>query len=117
VWVERGGERLSTLDLFDGRFALLAGAEGWAWCDAARLVASRLNLPLDAYRVGAEGDLIDRDGDWGATYGVTLAGAVVVRPDGVVGWRGASGAESPSEEMDRVLSHLLCRGSLPTRSA
>jgi len=117
VWMERAGARLSTLDLFDGRFVLLAGAEGGAWCDAARQVAARLGIALDAYRVGVAGDLIDRDGDWGAAYGVTPAGAVLVRPDGAVGWRSAGGAGAPEEDMGRVLSYLLGHMPLPARSA
>ena len=117
VWLERDGQRISTLDLFDGRFVLLAGAQGEAWCDAARLVAADLGIALDAYRVGAAGELIECDREWGATYGVTPAGAVVVRPDGAVGWRCAGGAESPTEDMGRVLPHLLGGIPLPARSA
>ncbi len=116
VWVERDGARLSTLDLFDGRFVLLAGAEGEAWRDAALQVAARLGLALDTYRVGVEGDLIDLDGDWGAAYGVTPTGAVVVRPDGAVGWRGEGGGGSPAEELGRVLPQLLCRVPLAAQS-
>ena len=116
VWVERDSARLSTLDLFDGRFVLLTGSEGEAWRDAARPVAARLGIALDTYRVGVEGDLIDRDGDWGAAYGVTPTGAVVVRPDGTVGWRSEGGVRSPEEELGRVLPQLLCRAPLPTQS-
>jgi len=117
VWVERAGQRISTLDLFDGRFVLLAGAEGAAWCDAARSVATRLGIGLDSYCVGVAGDLIDRNGNWGAAYGVTATGAVVVRPDGAVGWRSAGGVRTPAEELERVLPHLLCRMPPPTPSA
>jgi len=117
VWVERDGARLSTLDLFDGRFVLLTGPEGEAWRHPARLIAARLGIGLDIYRVGAEGDLIDRDGDWGAAYGVTPTGAVVVRPDGTVGWRAEGGVGSPAEELGRALPQLLCRAPLPAPSA
>ncbi len=117
VWVERDGARLSTLDLFDGHFVLLTSAEGGAWCDAAHSVAARLGIALDAYRVGADGDLIDCDGDWAAAYGVTPAGAVVVRPDGAVAWRSEGVVGSPAEELGRALPQLLCRAPLPVRSA
>ena len=117
VWIERASQRISMLDLFDRRFVLLAGAEGVAWCDAARPVAARLGIDLDSYRVGMAGDLIDRDENWGAAYGVTPTGAVVVRPDGTVGWRSAGGIGSPAEELGRVLPRLLCRMPLLARSA
>ncbi len=42
LWIERQGQRISTLDLFDGRFVLLTGASGTAWSKAAATVASRL---------------------------------------------------------------------------
>ena len=38
VWLERNGERLSTIDLFGCRYVLLTGADGGAWVDAARSV-------------------------------------------------------------------------------
>ena len=36
VWLERDGERLSTLDVGGGGFALLAGPAGRRWCVAGR---------------------------------------------------------------------------------
>src|SRR5262245_9519081 len=39
VWLSRGGERISTIDLFGPRFVLLTGPDGGAWCEAARCVA------------------------------------------------------------------------------
>ena len=111
VWVERDGARISTLDLFDGRFVLLAGAEGGAWRHAAHQVAARLGIALDAYRVGVKGDLIDRDGDWRAAYGVTPVGAALVRPDGMVGWRSVGDAQLPEKEITEALNRILGRVS------
>ena len=31
LWLERGGQHISTLDLLDGRFILLTGPAGAAW--------------------------------------------------------------------------------------
>ncbi len=107
VWLERDGQRISTLDLFDGRFVLLAGSEGEAWRDAARAAATRLGVGLDAYRVGAEGELIDHDDNWRAAYGVTSLGAALVRPDGMVGWRSGGGALSPETDLAEALGHIL----------
>lgn len=87
---------------------LLAGNEGW--CEAVRDVAARLGLSLDAYCVGVAGaDLVDLDGHWTDAYGVQPGGAVIVRPDGFVGWR-AEGSEAPSQQrIEAVLRRLLCR--------
>ena len=111
VWVERDGARISTLDLFDGRFVLLAGAEGGAWHHAAHQVAARLGIALDSYRVGVAGDLIDRDDDWRAAYGVTPVGAALVRPDGMVGWRSVGDAQSPEKEITKALNRILGRAA------
>ena len=109
LWLERDGARLSTLDLFDGRFVLLAGAGGEGWCEAARQVAASLDIALEAYRVATDGDLIDPDGEWGTAYAVSPAGAVLVRPDATVGWRSVAGAESPLDVITQILPRILCR--------
>lgn len=103
----RRGERLSTLDLFGRGFVLLCGAEGAAWCAAARRVAERLGIELEAYRLGEGGDLAVLDGRWPEAYGIDLGGAVLVRPDGVVGWRTRGAPAKPEQALDQALSRLL----------
>jgi 2-polyprenyl-6-methoxyphenol hydroxylase-like FAD-dependent oxidoreductase len=97
AWLERDGARLSTIDLFGRGFVLLAGWRGARWCETARRVAEGSRLPLDAYLVGDAAGLGDPDAAWLATYGIDEDGAVLVRPDGHVAWRGHSGhAEAPA---------------------
>ncbi|MGH7095586.1 MAG: hypothetical protein ACREFB_18895, partial [Stellaceae bacterium] len=46
------------------------------------------------------------EGAWPAAYGVAADGAVLVRPDGYVGWRsrgGDGGAGALSAALDRIL--------------
>jgi hypothetical protein len=103
--LERSGRELSTLDLFDGSFTLLAGAAGPAWRNAARTAARKLGVPLQAFTVGAGGDLEDPERQWADLYGVGPSGAVLVRPDGHVGWR----ASGENADCDAVLDHALRR--------
>jgi 2-polyprenyl-6-methoxyphenol hydroxylase-like FAD-dependent oxidoreductase len=110
VWLDRRGTRLSTLDLFGRNFVLLAGTEGQDWCAAAIDAARRLGVAVDTHRVGGD-ELTDADGSFAARYGISAAGAVVVRPDGFVGWRASTATDSPTETMAGVLSTLLCRGT------
>jgi 2-polyprenyl-6-methoxyphenol hydroxylase-like FAD-dependent oxidoreductase len=107
VWLERAGQRLSTINLFGTSFALLAGQTGIAWCQAAMEVASARRLPLRAFTVGSQGDLIDPGGSWTTTYGVEQDGAVLVRPDGHVAWRTRSRATNPVKMLQMVLACVL----------
>jgi 2-polyprenyl-6-methoxyphenol hydroxylase-like FAD-dependent oxidoreductase len=103
------GRAISTLDLFDSSFTMLAGASGREWCDAARAVARTLGAPLEAFTVGPRGDLRDSGGGWHDLYGVGPEGAVLVRPDGHVGWRSARAIDARAAELERALRRILSR--------
>src|SRR5579884_1329959 len=107
LWLERQGQRISTLDLLDGRFVLLTGETGWS--EAAVAAAEKLGIRLAAYRVGAYGDLRDVENNWQARMGVPAEGAVLVRPDGFVAWRTNALATDPELKLEQVLSSILCR--------
>ena len=100
---------MSTLDLFGRNFVLLAGPEGGAWKDAALAVAKRLGVSLDCYVVGSDG-LVDAAGSFPGSFGISLSGAVLVRPDGFVGWRAVTAANAPEDALRQALQVLLCRG-------
>jgi 2-polyprenyl-6-methoxyphenol hydroxylase-like FAD-dependent oxidoreductase len=112
VFLVRGGERLSTLDLFGGNFVLLAAAEGRAWRDAALGAAARLGLPLDIYIVG-DGDLLDPQGNFPDAFGLSRVGGVLVRPDGVVAWRAKDEDGASERAMHGVLASLLSAQAHP----
>lgn len=105
-WLTSGtGARISTLDLVDGRFTLLAGPDGGAWAAAARSAGERLGIGIDAYRIGV--DVRDPEGGWPGTVGVAPDGAVLVRPDGFVAWRAPSGTPEPAGAPAGALRRLL----------
>ncbi len=112
VWLERGGERLSTVDLFGRGFVLLSGAAPWV--DAARSIPG---ITIDAYRIGDSGDLADPEGSWAAAYGMTPGGAVLVRPDGFVAWRAERAMDDAAGSLATALSGLLGRqrDAMPAR--
>ena len=112
AWLDDAdGARRSTLDLVrPGRFLLIAGEEGAAWCAAARGVAAEQGLPLDAVRIGhAAGDYRDPRCAWLARRDVGPRGAVLVRPDRFVAWRSHGGDADPQGELTRVLARVLVR--------
>jgi len=109
VFLDRGGTRLSTLDLFGRDFVLLAGPSGGAWRDAAPAAVKGLGVALDVHVVGGP-DLADPEGSFPGAYGISPSGAVLVRPDGFVGWRAADAAGAAEDTLRQALQTLLCRG-------
>jgi putative polyketide hydroxylase len=56
--------------------------------------------------VGAGGDLVAVDGRWPFANGVSSSGAVLVCPDGLVGWRAEERVEHPEQTLEAVLADL-----------
>ncbi|OEJ30929.1 FAD-dependent oxidoreductase [Streptomyces subrutilus] len=111
MWLHGTGGRQSTVDLYERSFVLLS-SEGTPWRAAARSVASRMGLGLDAYAIGTspEADLAPEEGaDWAEVHGTTKTGAVLVRPDGFVAWRTPEAVVDPEAVLHEVLSLLLYR--------
>jgi len=82
--VNARGTRISTLDVIGcGRFTLLTGLSGVAWKAAVTALAS----PFLRLVVIGDGDVFDPYRIWRSTSQVEEGGAVLVRPDGYVGWR------------------------------
>ena len=112
VWLDRDCQRLSTLDLFDGRFVLLTGAGGFAWREAAAAVAARLGIELAAYRIGQDADLLALESGWQAKLGISSEGAVLVRPDGFVAWRSSTSPANPVAAVEQVVAHILGKNDI-----
>ncbi|MDJ0346943.1 FAD-dependent monooxygenase [Streptomyces sp. H10-C2] len=109
VQVKDGGE-MSVVDLFGRGFVLFTSGAADSLAGTAAQAAGRLGVDLVAYRVGPDGDLIDPKGDWASRYKVGDDGAVLVRPDGFVGWR-AAGAVPGTADLERALRQLLDLGA------
>jgi 2-polyprenyl-6-methoxyphenol hydroxylase-like FAD-dependent oxidoreductase len=113
LWVERQGQRISTLDLLDGRFVLFAGPGGAAWCETAKMLARRGVIDLAAYCIGPRADLLDVENNWQTKMDISAKGAVLVRPDGFVAWRANTLDIHAESVLEQVLSHILCRSPAP----
>ncbi|MFE4551530.1 MULTISPECIES: FAD-dependent oxidoreductase [unclassified Streptomyces] len=113
LWLDRAGDRISSLDLYERSMVLLSSADGTAgWHAAAGEAATRLSVPLDSYRIGfgTGADLTPEGGtDWAGAHGVGGDGAVLVRPDGFVAWRSAGPSPDPGATLREVLVTLLDR--------
>src|SRR4029453_7002023 len=103
AWLHRpDGEQISTIDVVGNDFVLFAGSEGEAWIEAA----AKRDLPVKAMQVGGNG-LSDVDGRWHEVYGVEHEGAVLVRPDGYVGWRSTSRVTDPASVLTDAFRSIL----------
>ncbi|WP_320065184.1 FAD-dependent oxidoreductase [Micromonospora sp. RTGN7] len=105
LWLDRAGERITVHDLCHDSFVLLTGAAGGAWAGAAQRCAARTGVPLLAYRIGT--DLTDVEGVWESRYGCSADGAVLLRPDGYVAWRGGGPVDGRAEVLAGVLREIL----------
>ena len=109
IWLNRGGERVSTIDLFGRSLVLLSGIEGAAWGGAARAAAAKFKgLDLDTHCIGTA-MLRDPDLSFAESFGVTSSGAALVRPDGFVAWRAKAMQPDPERTMAEAFGALLQR--------
>jgi hypothetical protein len=110
LWLDLYGDRFTVHDLFHDAAVLLTGGAGTAWTKAAAQAAARTGVPLRAYRVGtatAGAELVDVEGVWGTRYGLGPDGAVLVRPDGYVAWRGSLADGDPAARLTDALGTIL----------
>lgn len=107
--VDRRGQRVSTLDVTGkGRFTLITGLSGQAWVAAAHA----LNHSWLRTVVIGEGDALDLYLNWHRLREIDEAGALLVRPDGVVAWREREATHDPvlaQQRLRAVLDRLLDR--------
>jgi 2-polyprenyl-6-methoxyphenol hydroxylase-like FAD-dependent oxidoreductase len=109
IMLQRNGVRVSTLDLPETGFALLAGTGGRTWMEAGNALAAA-GIPVKAHRIAPDGDLINPDGSFERTVGVGAGGALLLRPDGVIGWRTSEPHADARARLDEVMRRLTFRG-------
>jgi 2-polyprenyl-6-methoxyphenol hydroxylase-like FAD-dependent oxidoreductase len=109
VVVRRDGAEISTVDLMGRDFVLLTGPHGEAWCEAARRSGAALGVAVDTHRIGHGGDLDAGDGGFAEVYGISAAGATLVRPDGFVAWRSAKSSDDATLVLPGALRQVLAR--------
>jgi 2,4-dichlorophenol 6-monooxygenase len=101
------GARLSTLDVTGkGLFTVVTGLAGLAWKEAVR----RLDLPFVRIVVTGSAEAEDLYLEWQRVREIDEAGALLVRPDGVVAWRNKDGildAKAAEEKLSLAIRAVL----------
>ncbi|MEI2776131.1 MAG: FAD-dependent monooxygenase [Tetrasphaera sp.] len=108
VWLQRGSEKISTLDLVgQGRFTLLTGVADAAWREAAAEVSRDLGVEVAVVTIGLRAENDDVLGEWIRTREHSDAGAILVRPDRHVAWRAAGAVTDPTGALRDALGAVL----------
>ena len=99
-----------------GRFVLIAGEDGDAWCDAARTVAAERGIALDAASIGTTtGDWLDMRREWLRRREFGPRGAILVRPDRFIAWRAMDLADDATATLQGVFDSIF--GTGPTKES
>ncbi|SFI60851.1 MULTISPECIES: FAD-dependent monooxygenase [Microbacterium] len=102
AWLRRGEQRVGTHDLVrPGRLTLITGAASDAWAEAAASAIAEHATAVDVVVIGPEGDVQDVDGGWSRLRQHDDSGAILVRPDGHVAFRGFH-ADAASDLVDAI---------------
>jgi putative polyketide hydroxylase len=107
-WVKFHGDRISTIDVYDGGFILLTGPDNAGWVRAADQLRAELAAPVRVFGLGS--DLLAVDESLNALlhrYGLGPSGAVLIRPDGFVCFRSAARPGDEHEALDSALHQIL----------
>ncbi len=99
-WVTRAGVKISTLDLTTSGFTLITGPDGVAWAESFQHVAN--GVPHEVVVMGRD---IDTGGE--DPFGIGDHGAILIRPDGHIGWRTEARSDSPVVELTLALDKIF----------
>jgi putative polyketide hydroxylase len=103
VWIQKDGKRVSTLDLFQRGWVLLA--DDARWSGAAAQAAERLGIGVECLRLGADVQHPEPDALRRA-FGLGPSGASLIRPDGYVAWRADALTEDPAGALTEALGRV-----------
>lgn len=107
-WVNIQDSKISTIDVYNGGFILFTGPDDLAWKSAAERIHEELSLPLKSFALGR--DLVPVDETIAGLlgrYGLERTGAVLIRPDGFVGFRAAAHGNDEYSQLLGALSKIL----------
>jgi 2,4-dichlorophenol 6-monooxygenase len=110
VWLDGAQGRVSTLDLVGrSRFVLLVDGPADGWRAAGEEIGAAAGVPVDVFGIGDGGDFASDVERWAQVSGIERGGAILVRPDGHVGWRVAHAVSDPADALAAALGALLGR--------
>jgi 2,4-dichlorophenol 6-monooxygenase len=116
VWLQRGIERVSTLDLADYRhFTLVTGIGGHTWFAAASDVSRALGVTIKCISVGLRQDNDDVLGEWTSSRNIGDKGCILVRPDRFIAWRAQDAVSDPAAALRDVVTRIIGQSGVASR--
>ncbi len=104
VWLRKGGERVSTVDLFTRHLSLISADP--RWIEAAKATSALIGVAVHTVRAG-ENVVFPDNADLRAALGISTEGACLVRPDAIVAWRSDNMAVDPNEVLRRAITQVI----------
>lgn len=110
VWLQKGTEDISTLDLcrYD-RFTLITGIGGSAWADAAAKASLETGVCIEPVVIGLGQPNNDVLGAWSRLREIADEGCLLVRPDRIVAWRCSGRVADPVAALRDAVVKVLGR--------
>ncbi|MFE4831185.1 FAD-dependent monooxygenase [Streptomyces sp. NPDC056672] len=107
-WVRYQDKTISTIDHYNGGFTLLTGPDNAEWAKAADRLRQQLHIPLKVLGLGSDlGPVDDTVAELLQRYELRSSGALLIRPDGFVGFRSAEGVGDVHQVLDDALRQIL----------
>ncbi|SFK70161.1 FAD-dependent monooxygenase [Geodermatophilus ruber] len=100
VWVTKDQKRVPIFDLCGkGAFTLLTGIRGEQWREAAAKAEAECGVRVNVRSIGRGCDYEDSYGDYARACEVEEDGALLVRPDHIIGWRAQDASGDPAARL------------------
>jgi putative polyketide hydroxylase len=107
-WVQSHGEVISTIDVYDGGFILLTGPDNADWVKATDQLREELTVPIAVFGLGSDLLPVDETStDLLQRYGLEPSGALLIRPDGFVGFRSVGRTDDEYQALASALHQIL----------
>ena len=103
LWVMAGGQKRSTLDLFQRGWVLLS--EDGRWAAATTQATGKLGIPVSFICIGTDAKPLEPEA-FGSSYGISTDGATLVRPDGYIAWRSVTAPADPASALTGALGQV-----------
>jgi 2,4-dichlorophenol 6-monooxygenase len=114
AWISLNKRTVSTHDLCGGgRFVLLTGNTGHPWRQTAEKVSAELGVMVTVELIGPGQPAEDPFGEFADIRETAESGALLVRPDRVIGWRCHQYDDAAADGLRHALSQIL---GLPSAS-